>query len=291
MARNSTLKHKDKGTGMLNEEAFFFENERTRLFGMIHLPSPARQDCNPHARAGFVLCHPFADEAFRTHREMVVYARHLAEKGYAVIRFDCRGCGDSEGDFHSIALSAHVSDIRRAVTVMKQKCEVDSIGLLGLRFGAALAAAAAAQDERVNALILWAPIVDGGKYFQFLLQSQMAHELGNFGKVTSNRKSIIRNLEQGGSFDLMANRISSELYRDFLSFDPWLNATHTPEHVAIISLPGARESLPDLEALKKIYPYSECHEIQEKLFWFDKIFQNPSRLYETTSRCIEAIYP
>lgn len=276
-------------TDTLKEEAFFFENEGIRLFGMLHHPCPGKGNDKPAAKAGFVFCPPFADEAFRTHRELVVYARFLAGNGYPVLRFDYHGCGDSEGDFHNVTLSAHISDIRRGMTLIKEKCDLDWVGLLGLRFGGALAAGAAAQDERANALILWAPIVDGKKYFQFLIQSQMAHELGNFGKVSSNRRSIIQRLEEGRSFDLMANRISPELYREFLSFDPWVNATHTPEHVTVISLSGARESLSDLETLKGKYPHSETYVIQEKLFWFDKIFQNPSKLYEMSSKCIEQI--
>ncbi|MGD2126871.1 MAG: hypothetical protein PVG99_12375, partial [Desulfobacteraceae bacterium] len=59
----------------LREEAFFFENENAQLFGMLHLPSDGRAEQISEAKAGFVFCHPFADEAFRTHREMVVYAR------------------------------------------------------------------------------------------------------------------------------------------------------------------------------------------------------------------------
>jgi pimeloyl-ACP methyl ester carboxylesterase len=254
---------------------------------MLHLPSDGRAEQISEAKAGFVFCHPFADEAFRTHREMVVYARHLAEQGYAVLRFDCRGCGDSEGDFESTTLSSHVSDIRRATEIILEKCNIESLGLLGLRFGGALAAAVAAQDPRIDLLVFWAPVVSGASYFQFMIKSQMAHELGNFGKVISTRRGILENLENGRPFDLMAYKISQELYQDLLHFDPWTTVTHTPEHVAIIGISGDRTSARDLETLKEKYPASEFFMIQEKQFWFDKIFQKPSTLYDTTSKWLE----
>ncbi|MFP4037744.1 MAG: alpha/beta fold hydrolase [Desulfobacteraceae bacterium] len=278
-------------TTTLREEAFFFENRGVRLYGMLHHPQGRIRAGNPRSGTGFVFCHPFGDEAFRTHREIVVYARSLAAMGHHVLRFDCRGCGDSEGDFSLVTLEAHVSDIRSAITLIKDKCSLSSLGLIGLRFGAALAAAAAARDERVDSLILWAPIVDGKRYFQFLAQSQMAHELGNFGSVSSSRKSIVKRLEQGGSFDLMANRISPELYRELVSFDPWSGAVHKPKNVAVIGFAGAREGLPDLEILKEKYIDSVFYLIREKLFWFDKVFQDPMELYKVTTCVLRDFYP
>ena len=209
--------------------------------------------------------------------------------GYPVLRFDCRGCGDSEGDFETVTLSAHLSDIRRAVDILQEKCRTESIGLLGLRFGAALAAAVAAKDNRVKLLVLWSPVMNGNRYFQFLVQSQMAHELGNFGKVTSTRKSILSNLEKGRYFDLMANKISPEVHRELLGFDPWADVSHTPKNVLIIAIPRDRESSPDIETIKTHYPEAELIVIDEKTFWFDKLFQNPVILYETSSKWIHQV--
>jgi pimeloyl-ACP methyl ester carboxylesterase len=271
------------------EEAFFFENEGAYLYGMLHLPSHGNQAEEPRPNVGLVFCHAFADEAFRTHREMVVFARVLARQGYAVFRFDCRGCGDSEGDFASATLSSHLSDIRRAVDIIITKCEIGTVGLLGLRFGGALAAAAAGQDQRVSSLILWAPVIDGASYFQFLLKSQMVHELGNFGKVISSRRGIVQGLESGGTFDLMANKISHRLYQELKHFHPWQAATYVPEHVAVIALSGDKTNPRDLELIKEAYPSSQIFLIREKHFWYDKIFQNPSTLYNTTLNWLQGI--
>jgi exosortase A-associated hydrolase 2 len=271
------------------EEAFFFENQGDKLFCMIHFPPLQRRNANSCARVGFIFCHPFADEAFRTHRELVVYARRLAKDGFVVLRFDYRGCGDSSGDFENYTLESRISDIKRAMDVLKEKSGVESVGLLGLRFGGTLAATVATQDERVNHLILWAPIVDSARYFQFLQQSQMAHELGNFGRVISSRRAIAESLANGGTFDLMANIISQQVYQELLSFDPWSTQTRCPEHVLIVGIEGDTTKPADLKRLKERYPASEFIMIKEKLFWFDKVYQAPMNLYETTSQWLRLL--
>lgn len=275
----------------LVDEAFFFENQREQLFGMIHFPPSGGSADDQRTKLGIVFCHAFADEGFRTHRELVVYARRLAKEGFVVLRFDYRGCGDSAGDFEDYTLESRISDIKRATDVLKQKSEVRSIGLLGIRFGGTLAAAVAAQDERINYLILWAPIVDGVRYFQILQQSQMAHELGNFGRVISNRKAIAERLANGGTFDLMANIISPQVYRELLSFNPWNTPNRYPEHVLIVGIEGDTTKPADLKGLKERYPGSELIMIREKLFWFDKVYQNPLTLYETTSQWLRTRPP
>lgn len=271
------------------EEAFFFENEGHRIFGMLHYPSWESRNGSSSANVGIVFCHAFGDEAFRTHREMVVYARRLAKEGYAVLRFDYRGCGDSEGNFEDFTLKTRISDIRRAVDTLVEKSGVESIGLLGLRFGGALAAALATRDPRIEYLILWAPIVNGTKYVQFLQQSQMAHELGNFGKVISTRKRITEKLASSGTFDLMANIISQEVYKELLSFNPWKTSNRYPKHILIIGIEGDSHKASSLRALNEAYPNAETTLIKEKQFWFDKINQNPSNLYETTSQWLRSI--
>ena len=76
----------------MSESPFFFPRGDARLFGVLHRPS------GPVSRSGFVLSHPFAEEKLWSHRVFVSFARALAGRGLAVLRFDYAGAGDSSVD-------------------------------------------------------------------------------------------------------------------------------------------------------------------------------------------------
>ena len=44
------------------------------------------------------MCHPLGEEKLWAHRVFVSLARDLANAGFVVLRFDCRGEGDSDRD-------------------------------------------------------------------------------------------------------------------------------------------------------------------------------------------------
>jgi uncharacterized protein len=82
-------------------------------------------------------------------------AKQLAEWGYVAMRFDYRGCGDSEGERGWIICLDQVADTRNAVTYMASRPDVDPerIALIGSSFGAAVAIYTGGVDERVAAVI------------------------------------------------------------------------------------------------------------------------------------------
>lgn len=87
-------------------------------------------------------------------------ARHLEEAGYASLRIDFRGSGDSDGDWADTTFSGQVADALEAIDWLKGSDEVDAerLAVLGWSQGGLVAAhVAAAAPEDVDALILWAP--------------------------------------------------------------------------------------------------------------------------------------
>ena len=132
----------------------------------------------------FVLCHPFGEEKLWTHRVFVSFARQLASDGYPVLRFDYMGNGDSEGDFSQSSLATACDDVRAAIAEVRRRTGAQTVNLLGLRFGALVASLVAEDATDVDRLILWAPIVDGGRYMQELLRinltTQMATAQGDY---------------------------------------------------------------------------------------------------------------
>jgi exosortase A-associated hydrolase 1 len=92
-----------------------------------------------------------------SHRMFVDMARELAANGYPVLRFDCRGMGDSDGVFDSF--ESLDEDIRCAIDAALEETERDRVVLLGLCDGASACAMYASQDPRVCALVLINPWV------------------------------------------------------------------------------------------------------------------------------------
>ena len=72
------------------------------------------------------------------------------------LRFDFRGCGESEGERGRVIAMEEVADARNALTYMASRPEVDPqrIALAGSSLGAGVAVYAAAIDQRVAAVIL-----------------------------------------------------------------------------------------------------------------------------------------
>ena len=95
-----------------------------------------------------------------SHRQFVVLSRALSAAGYAVLRFDYRGMGDSTGDLHTFENVN--SDISTAIdALLIEVPRVRHVVLWGLCDGAsaALLYCQATQDARVRGLCLLNPWV------------------------------------------------------------------------------------------------------------------------------------
>ena len=86
-------------------------------------------------------------------------ATRLAKAGFAVLTFDFRGFRRSDGIFR---LSGEIEDARMAVThLLESEKTLDSwTGVYGASYGGAVATCAAANDARLNAICLRAPVYD-----------------------------------------------------------------------------------------------------------------------------------
>lgn len=129
-----------------------------------------------------LLCNPFGEEAARSHRTLRVLASQLERAGYAALRFDYRGTGDSWGDGADATIDQWLEDIAVAADELRRASAVDKLVLIGLRLGATLAALATARGVvRARHLIAWDPVVRGAGYLAELTAQHRAYlteELG-----------------------------------------------------------------------------------------------------------------
>jgi pimeloyl-ACP methyl ester carboxylesterase len=92
----------------------------------------------------------------------------LNDFGYVTLRFDMRGCGDSEGERGRVICLEQVEDTRNALTYLAQHPAVDGkrIGVIGSSFGGAVAVYAGGIDDRVAAVISNGGWGDGERKFR-----------------------------------------------------------------------------------------------------------------------------
>jgi alpha-beta hydrolase superfamily lysophospholipase len=92
----------------------------------------------------------------------------LSGLGYAALRFDFRGCGESEGDRGRVICQEQVRDTKNALTHLAGRPDIDPrrIGVIGQSFGAAVAVYSAGVDRRVAACISSGGWGDGAKKFR-----------------------------------------------------------------------------------------------------------------------------
>lgn len=139
------------------------------LFGWLHLPEGGT------ARAGVVLCQPVGYEYVIAHRTFRVLAERLAAAGFAALRFDYDGTGDSAGDHRDPdRVAAWVGSVRAGAELLRE-AGVGSVAAVGMRLGATLGAQAVAAGEDFAALALWDPAWSGKS---FVRQLRALHMLG-----------------------------------------------------------------------------------------------------------------
>jgi alpha-beta hydrolase superfamily lysophospholipase len=139
------------------------------LFGFYH---PA--EGHTVQGIGVVLCNPLGYEAMCAHRTYRHFAERLARRGFATLRFDYHGTGDSSGSADEPGrLQGWLDSIDAAVNELRERAGTRSIALFGVRFGATLAVAVAARRRDIDHLVLWAPSASGRAYVRELRAFRM----------------------------------------------------------------------------------------------------------------------
>ena len=157
-----------------------------QLFGALHQPQRLR----PRSTA-VLLCNPFGEEASRAHRSFRVLATQLERAGYAGLRFDYSGTGDSLGDSRAATIDAWIDDVGIATERLRSATGASRVAVIGLRLGATLAMLASARGElRPRHLLLWDPVVDGAAYLRELIAQHRAYMRSEIGAGWVDRLPI-----------------------------------------------------------------------------------------------------
>lgn len=183
------------------EEAVTFACAGDSLVGVMATPEATHQ-----ADVGVLIVVGGPQVRTGSHRQFTLLARHLADAGYPVLRFDVRGMGDSSGaqrDFESMD-----QDIDCAVETLLQQPGVRRVVLWGLCDGAsaALLFLDRGADARIAGLCLLNPWVRSATslarthvkhyYLRRLLQAEFWRKLVRGNVARRAATELMQNLRQ-----------------------------------------------------------------------------------------------
>ncbi|MEI8054711.1 MAG: alpha/beta fold hydrolase [bacterium] len=158
-----------------------FLSENCKLSGNLYLPKNSADKKIP----GIVLCHGFAGV-----KELLVpaYAEKFATNGFAVLAFDYRGFGASDGERGRLVSGLQVEDIKSAITFLATQTEVDKerIGLWGTSYGGANAIIVAGSDSRIRCLCVQLTFGDGERV---VTANMSAEEVIRFKEMLAKMQS------------------------------------------------------------------------------------------------------
>jgi len=177
---------------------FYLGTSSRRVFA-IHEP-PLRP--SPRLRSA-VLCYPWGSEYVYAHRSLRLLAQRLAAAGIHTLRFDYYGTGDSDGDMSQADLGGWEADTEAAIEGLQDMIGCAQVTLIGMRLGGAVAARVAMRLRRkVDAVVLWDPVVSGEEYIQTLERLGRPSMDGDAGKIevlgyplTASMRSAIRRID------------------------------------------------------------------------------------------------
>jgi uncharacterized protein len=183
------------------------------------------------ARPGIVMCPGFGGV-----KPLIdPYAALFAEAGFAVLNYDNRGWGTSEGEpRQELNVFKQLTDMRDAITFAETQPEFDTqqgFGVWGSSFSGGLAIVTAANDPRVRCVVAQIPNVSGHRNAVKLYSSEQLREIRR--RATIDRAARLR-----GEPPMMAPMFSDdpdelsafaapipEEYREAIETGVWTNET------------------------------------------------------------------
>jgi pimeloyl-ACP methyl ester carboxylesterase len=164
------------------EPCFF---DRNRLFGFYH---PATESGSERL---LVICPPLFDEYRRSYKALSELAKGCAAAGSHVFRFDYFGTGESWGDLEEVTVQTWIGDIQAAIDEGLALSGASQVYLLGVRFGATLAAQV--RRPEIAGYIFWDLVPTGRDYLAHLarVDDLMAKLHGNILRHSKTKEGSI----------------------------------------------------------------------------------------------------
>jgi uncharacterized protein len=147
----------------MREEKVAIASAGLRLAGVVRIPADRQPG---ERRPAFLVLHGFGSN--KNSQNVLAPCKVLDALGYVTLRFDMRGCGESEGEHGRVICLEQVEDTRNALGFLSEHPAVapDRIGVIGTSFGGAVAVYAGGIDPRIAAVISNGGWGDGERKFR-----------------------------------------------------------------------------------------------------------------------------
>lgn len=101
--------------------------------------------------------HGFCGNKITPHRMMVNLGHRLIEKGYTIVRFDCVGSGDSEGDSSYMTIPGNVEDFKKLLQWVRDMLEPEKLMIIGYSLGA-VETSLCCHEAPLKGILFWSPV-------------------------------------------------------------------------------------------------------------------------------------
>jgi uncharacterized protein len=204
------------------------------------------------------------DEEIFQHKPFLLWAHELTQAGFAVLRYDDRGFGASEGNFQTATTRDFATDAQAAIDFLKKRKGISKkdISVLGHSEGAMIAVMLAGKKKNIkNAVLLAGPgisgaellidqtvlvstisqlppgIVSSDSLFQYNIILAMISNMDSTAKVEEIKRIVAEQYATFGPsqvkrigsvdqfFDLIYRNYNNPWMMFFLKYDPYLDLT------------------------------------------------------------------
>ena len=139
----------------MQEKIKIFNHKGQRLAAILHTPEKETDKI-------VIVSHSFKGD--KEYQPIMRNFPVVAEKeGYAVIRFDCFGSGESDGEFEDSTTTTQIEDLEDVIAFVKDK-GYNQICLIGLSQGTTLSIMA--YTEEIKCMVLWSPVFNHKRIYE-----------------------------------------------------------------------------------------------------------------------------
>lgn len=204
------------------------------------------------------------DEEIFQHKPFLLWAHELTQAGFAVLRYDDRGYGASEGNFQTATSLDFAADAQAAIDFLKKRKDISKkeVSVLGHSEGAMIAAMLAGKKKNLkNAILLAGPGIPGGELlidqtvlvstisqlppgivssdslFQYNIILAMISDMDSTAKVEEIKRIVTEQYASFGPsqvkrigsvdqfFDMIYKNYNNPWMLFFLKYDPYVDLT------------------------------------------------------------------
>tara|TARA_Y100000294_G_C8543101_1_gene332017 strand:- start:432 stop:1214 length:783 start_codon:yes stop_codon:yes gene_type:complete len=167
-----------------SQKVSFKTEDDITIVGVLSLPNKKKP---PVILMAHGFCADKSENGFFQHASQI-----FTRNGCAVLRFDFRGCGESDGQFINVRLFDKTRDVKSAINFLKNcdlKLDKENIGYVGFSLGATIGLLAESNDIKVSAF--WSPaFFPCDDMYPRYCTEEIKSELKNYGYFTKEKLKV-----------------------------------------------------------------------------------------------------